>query len=52
MYVMVKRMYLEMVVNRQEVFLQGGWSAEIFPKVFDAQFRKMLVTPLHQLLHH
>lgn len=44
--------YLEVMVNRQEVLLQWEWTTEAFFEVSDSQFGEILVEPLDQLLHH
>lgn len=47
-----QKMYLEVVVYRQEVLLQWEWSTETFLEVLDSQFREMLIESLDQLLRH
>jgi len=44
--------YLEVVVHRQEVVLQGRRSGDALLEVLDSQFGEVPVEPLDQLLHH
>lgn len=48
----VTLVYLEVMVNRQEVLLQWEWTTEAFFEVSDSQFGEILVESLDQLLHH